>query len=119
VVTTNNIYNNVIEYYEFQSGTSFFNHLEPLYHFKCSEDVERLVDPLIIDEFKKEISEALERLVEFTPSYEVVIGNQSPKREMVTNIQFEYGDQNTKLTASVIGQTWIEIDLNSISKNKK
>jgi hypothetical protein len=118
VVTTDNIYKNVIEYYEFLDGATYFNHLEPNYFFSLSKEVKRSVDPLIIDEFKKEISEALDRVAVFTPSYENVNGIQRPKKEMVTNILFEYGNQNINLSAKVIGQTWIEIDLNSISKIK-
>jgi len=119
VVTTDNIYENVIEYYEFQSGATFFDHLEPIYYFSLSENIERSVESVIIDEFKKEISEALDRILEFTPSYESMIGKQSPKKHMATNIQFEYGQHDTILTARVIGQTCIEIGLESISGNKK
>jgi len=118
VVTTDNIYENVIEYYEFQSGATFINHLEPIYYFSLGEDVERLVDTVIINEFKQEISEALNRIIEFIPSNKRVIGIQSPKKEMVSNIQFEYGQQDTILTATVFGQTFIEIELESIPNHK-
>lgn len=113
IITTNNKYKDVIEYYEFQNGTAFFNHLEPLYYFDLSEEVERLPDPVIIDEFKKEIIEALDRINVFIPSYEYVIGCENPTQELVSNIQFEYGCQNLTLTARVIGQTFIEIDMKS------
>lgn len=113
VVTTNNKYKDVIEYYEFQSGATFFNHLEPLYHFDVSEEVNREAGSNIIDEFKVEIKETLDKINVFVPCYEYVIGCENPTQEMVSNIQFEYGYQNTTLTARVIGQTYIKIDLES------
>ena len=62
-----------------------------------------------------EIYETLDRVTKFHPSYENVIGVQSPKKEMVTNIQFKYAHQDTVLTARIVGQICIEIDLESIS----
>ncbi len=118
IVTTNNIYKNIIEYYDFQSGATYFNHLEPLYHFDLSEEVEQMVDPDIIDEFKKEITESLERINVFVPSYEHVIGCQNQTKEIVSNIQFEYGHQNTTLSAKVIGQTFIKINIESDSNDE-
>lgn len=119
VVTTDNIYKNVIEYYEFLEGATYFNHLEPIYFFSLSEKVERLVDSSLIEEFKKEVSEALDRMIEFVPSYKVMNDGQNSKNEMATNIQFEFGDQNTTLSAKLLGKTYIEIDLESISEIKK
>jgi len=113
IITTSNKYEDVIEYYEFQNGATFFNHSEPLYHFDLSEEVEEVADPAIIDEFKKEIIEALDRINVFIPSYENVIGSENPTQEMVSNIQFEYGCQNTTLTATVVGRTYIKIDMKS------
>ncbi len=119
VVTTDNIYENVIEYYEFLGGATYFNHLEPLYYFSPSDEVERLVDPAITEKFKKEISQSLDRNIDFVPSYENVIGLKSPKKEMVTNMQFKYGHQDVILTARAIGQTYIEIELESISNDEE
>lgn len=113
IITTNNKYKDVIEYYEFQNGTAFFNHSEPLYHFDLSEEVEEVADPTILDEFKKEIIESLDRINVFIPSYEYVIGCENPTQELVSNIQFEYGCQNTTLTATVVGQTFVKIDMMS------
>ena len=115
VISTDNICENIIEYYDFQGGAIFLKHLEPIYYFSLSEEVERLVDPRIIEEFKKEVSEALDGIIEFVPSYEHVIGCQGPKKDMVSNIQFEYGCQNTTLSAKVIGQTFIKIEIESDS----
>jgi hypothetical protein len=115
VVTTNNKYQDVIEYYEFQRGATFFNHLEPLYHFDISDAVGCNVCSEVIDEFKNEIIEALDRLLDFDPSYEHVIGINNPKQEMVSNIQFEYGHQDITLNAKVICKTYIQIDIKSDS----
>jgi hypothetical protein len=114
-VTTNNKYRDVIEYYEFRSGATFFIRLEPLYHFDISDPVVCNVCSEVIDEFKKEIINALDRLLDFDPSYEQVIGINNPKQEMVSNIQFEYGQKNLLLSARVIGQTYIKLDLISDS----
>ena len=70
VVTTDNIYHNVIEYYEFLSGATFFIRLKPIYHFDLSDEVKEYVQPEIIEEFQMEITEALDRLLDFDPSYE-------------------------------------------------
>ncbi len=115
IVTTNNKYKDVTEYYEFTSGTTLFRRLESLYHFDLDEDVEELVDPQVIYDFKMEITDTLDRIMDIEPSYEKVLGIQDPDKAKVSNIQFEYGQKNTILSAKVIGQTYIQIDLVSDS----
>jgi hypothetical protein len=117
IVTTNNKYKDVTEYYEFKSGTTLFRHLEPLYHFDLDEDVEELVDPQVIDDFKMEITDTLDRILDIEPSYEKVIGIQDPDNAKVSNIVLQYGQKDFVLSARVIGQTYVRIDFDSVSND--
>lgn len=49
IITTDNIYQNIIEYYEFYNGATFFLRSEPIYYFSISDEVKKNVDPTIID----------------------------------------------------------------------
>ncbi|MEA3438440.1 MAG: hypothetical protein U9R43_18395 [Thermodesulfobacteriota bacterium] len=121
-VTTNDKLRDVIEYYEFQSGVTFFNHVEPLFHFDVSEEVDQKAGSEIINELKKEITESLNWLSEFVPSYEQLLGCPNRPDEMVTNFQFEYRHKDITLYARLIGHTCIEIDLeekNNCNNNLK
>jgi len=116
-ITTNDLYNNLIEYYEFRSGTTSLNHLEPIYHFVCSEETKQKVDPIIVNQFKEEIIEALNRLSYFEPSTERKINQPSnEKKERISNICFEYGRRRKLLTATVMGTTYIKINSDAYSE---
>lgn len=111
IITTDNIYQNIIEYYEFYNGATFFLRSEPIYYFSISDEVKKNVDPTIIDMFQEEIIESLDRINDFVPSYRNTIGYQNQRTELVTNVQFEYGNQNCLLKAKRVGLTFVKIEL--------
>lgn len=109
-ITTNDLYNNLIERYEITSGTTFLIDLEPIYHFVCSEGTIPKVDPIILNHFKEEIIEALNRLAYYEASIERLRIHPNRQEERVSNISFEYGKEGRLLTATVKGSTFIEIN---------
>lgn len=113
IITTDNIYQNIIEYYEFRGGATFFLRSEPIYYFSISDEVKKSVDPIIIDSFQEEIIESLDRINDFVPSYQNTIGYQDQRTELITNVQFEYGNQNCLLRAKRVGLTYVEIEMKS------
>jgi hypothetical protein len=117
VVTSNNEYNDVIDYYDLQGGVTTFSRVEPLYHFYLSENVNESIDLDIVEDFKIEIIEALNRLLDFNPSYDQLIDSHNPKEKMISNIRFEYGRNKAILSARVVGRTFIKIDLVSSSND--
>lgn len=111
IITMDNIYQNIIDYYEIHGGEARLIRSEPIFTFSISEDVRKNVDSTIIDDFKSEIIESLDRIGDFEPSYERVPEYQDPKWEMVTNVQFFYGYRDTILTARRMGSTYVKIEL--------
>lgn len=109
IITTDNIRQNIIEYYHFQSGATFFLKSEPLYSFSISNEVNKFADQEIIDSFKTEIKDSLQRLNVFTPTYLGIPLHQNEEKPIVTNLQFEYGAGGMILSAIRSGLTYIEI----------
>ena len=118
IITTDNIRQNIIEYYHFQSGATVLNRSEPIYYFSISNEAKKFADQEIIDSFKTEIKDSLQRLNVFTPTYLGIPLHQNEEKPMVTNLQFEYGAGGMVLSAIRSGLTYIEIDFRSFTDSQ-
>jgi len=117
VVNTHDYCCDIRQHYKIKNGHIFFNRTTPIYYFEYSDEVKRMVDPLVIFDFKHEIADLLNRLWDIENSYQNMNQSNNPKKEIISNIELKYSNSHCTLSAKVENNHYIYIELLSINSD--
>jgi len=118
IISTNDLYNNFFEQYKLRGGKAIESHIKPIYHFEYLDDVGQKVAPIVLNNFKDEIAELLDRLNQAENRFRKIKEQDNPTKEVVSNIELKYADSQYVLTAKVKGKTYIDMKLVSYASGE-
>jgi hypothetical protein len=101
----------LISEYRIKNGRSVGINSMPIYDFNYSDEVANFVSLDVINDFKKEIVELLNRLQDHELiGIQYQTGNLR-KKKIISNIELKYSNNNYVLSATVTGRYHIKIEL--------